>query len=52
MAVWANKTGGYWVDDGELLLENWESGMGIREMIYCTEGKEGVFLSLQLTVGN
>ena len=52
VAVFEDKKIGYWVDDGELLLENWETGMGVREMIYCTEKKDGIFLSLQLTVGN
>ena len=35
-----------------MLAESWEPDMGIKEVIYCTAGEEGVFLSMQLTVGN
>ena len=29
VAVFKKRNDGVWVDDGEILLENWESGMGI-----------------------
>jgi len=41
---------GGWVDDGEILKEQWEPGMGIRRVNYCI-GEDDTFRSMQLIVG-
>ena len=43
---------GNWIDDGEVLLEEWSPGMGIRAVNYCVDDEDGWFLSMQLMVGD
>ena len=42
---------GSWVDDGEVLLEEWSPGKGIRAVNYCIDDSDDWFLSMQLLVG-
>ena len=43
---------GSWIDDGEVLLESWSSGMGIRAVNYCTDAESEWFLAMQIMVGD
>ena len=43
---------GNWIDDAEVLLEEWSPGMGVRAVNYCTNDEDGSFLSMQLMVGD
>ena len=43
---------GSWVDDGEVLLEEWAPGMGVRAVNYCIDNDSKRFLSMQLMVGD
>ena len=44
--------GGEWIDDGQILKQSWEPGMGIRAVNYCIDESAKTFLSMQLLVGN
>ena len=43
---------GGWIDDGEILREKWETGMGIRALNYCVDEQNNTYKSMQLMVGN
>ena len=30
-------TNGGWIDDGDILLQNWQPGMGVTAVNYCIE---------------
>ena len=32
--------GGEWIDDGQILNEKWESGMGVRAINYCINKRD------------
>ena len=37
---------GSWVDDGEVLLEEWAPGKGVRAVNYCIDNETKRFLSM------
>lgn len=43
---------GEWIDDGDVLKQQWKPGMDIRAVNYCTDKENGWFTSLQLMVGS
>ena len=51
LAELKGKYGGSWIDDGEVLLEEWAVGKDIRAVNYCIDGPGGMFKSMQLMVG-
>lgn len=42
---------GGWIDDGEVLDLEWESGWGVRAINYCIDDYDDTFQSMQIMVG-
>ena len=44
--------GGNWIDDGDILKEQWTPGMGVVAIKYCSDEDNKDFKSIQVVVGN
>jgi len=47
----SNFESGGWIDDGEVLDLEWESGWGVRAINYCIDDYDDTFQSMQIMVG-
>ena len=48
---WRYEDDGYWIDDGQILVDKWQPGHHVRAINYCVDEVNNTFRSMQLLVG-